>query len=508
MKHYTDSILLKTVNIISEFALAFITYAICIYVRMHLSASFLKPFGITKFWLYLPFAIFMAIYFVVAYLFIGEYKTLHYQSFSWEFRRILFVHFLGAVFGSSFVYWVKNSQLSRGLLILYIIVSVFIFTVKRVLCHRIANHHLNKMKGNYKVLIIGSGRSVIKYSKELILGKEPRYEYFGYVNDFKIPEMSNYLGTMEELESIIEHNSCDQVVISEEGINNEKLDMIMDICNRCNISVQLAPTFSEYYDIRQNVIKTREGTKLVPLSTKRCSNILGVNIVITNIDEVMDRISENLDKWRGEYICISNVHTTVMSYENPDYCRIQNEAVMALPDGGPLSSYSRSRGVKDAERVTGPDLMREILKYSKENGWKNFFYGSSEETLTKLKEVIEDKYEGANVCGMISPPYRALTEEEDAEYIRTINEAKPDFVWVGLGAPKQEEWMAAHKGKINAIMIGVGAAFDYESGNIKRAPKWMQKCSLEWLYRLMQDPKRLFKRYFVTNIKYMWLTRK
>ena len=121
-----------------------------------------------------------------------------------------------------------------------------------------------------------------------------------------------------------------------------------------------------------------------------------------------------------------------------------------------------------------------------------------------LREKITEKYPGAVIAGMYSPPFRSLTADEDAEIVEKINAAKPDFVWVGLGAPKQERWMAAHENRVQALMLGVGAAFDYEAGNIRRAPAWMQRCNLEWLYRLMQDPKRLFKRYFVTNTKFLW----
>ena len=127
----------------------------------------------------------------------------------------------------------------------------------------------------------------------------------------------------------------------------------------------------------------------------------------------------------------------------------------------------------------------------------------NKDTLDKLKSVINEKYKGAIICGMMSPPFRPLTVEEDEQIIKEINEANPDFIWVGLGAPKQEIWMAAHENKISGLMIGVGAAFDYESGNIKRAPKWMQKLNLEWLYRLLQDPKRLLPRYIKTNSKFL-----
>ena len=149
--------------------------------------------------------------------------------------------------------------------------------------------------------------------------------------------------------------------------------------------------------------------------------------------------------------------------------------------------------------------MQEILKLSANYGWRHYFYGSTQDTLDKLKAVINEKYKGAIICGMMSPPFRPLSVEEDEQIIKEINEANPDFIWVGLGAPKQEIWMAAHENKIGGLMIGVGAAFDYESGNIKRAPKWMQKLNLEWLYRLLQDPKRLLPRYIKTNSKFlMW----
>ena len=148
--------------------------------------------------------------------------------------------------------------------------------------------------------------------------------------------------------------------------------------------------------------------------------------------------------------------------------------------------------------------MKEVLKISAEEGYRHYFYGSTQKTLDKLKRIIEKKYPGVQVAGMYSPPFRNLTEKENTEIIRMINESQADFVWIGLGAPKQERWMAEHQGKIKGFMVGVGAAFDYLAGNISRAPRWMQKANLEWLYRLMQEPKRLFKRYFYTNTRFIW----
>lgn len=155
-------------------------------------------------------------------------------------------------------------------------------------------------------------------------------------------------------------------------------------------------------------------------------------------------------------------------------------------------------------RTTGPDYMKEILKISNKEGYRHFFYGSTEETLKKLQRTLDRSYTDVQVAGMYSPPFRVLSVQEDEEIVRMINESNADFVWIGLGAPKQERWMAAHQGKIKGFMIGVGAAFDYEAGNIERAPQWMQKVNLEWLYRLLQEPKRLFKRYFYTNTKFIW----
>ncbi len=235
--------------------------------------------------------------------------------------------------------------------------------------------------------------------------------------------------------------------------------------------------------------------------------ILKTNINVTNMSDTIKYIGGHLDDLRGKYICVSNVHTTVMSYENEEYRKIQNGAAMALPDGAPLSSYSRRKGYKQAQRVTGPDLMLELFAISKEKGYRHYFYGATEETLQSMKEVLERDYPGIQIAGMYAPPFRALTPQEDAQIVAKINESRPDFIWIGLGAPKQEEWMYQHMGQLQGVLIGVGAGFDYLAGYIKRAPRWMQRMSLEWLYRLLQDPKRLWRRYFTSNVKFMCLTR-
>ncbi|MBU8752318.1 WecB/TagA/CpsF family glycosyltransferase [Priestia megaterium] len=240
-------------------------------------------------------------------------------------------------------------------------------------------------------------------------------------------------------------------------------------------------------------------------------NILGVNIAAINMHWLLSFLQKNIkhengNKLSGDYICVSNVHTTVLSYEDKEYCDIQNSGLMAIPDGGPLATLGRKRGSKKMDRVAGPTLMEEIFNISIDNSYTHYFYGSTEETLDKLCNELKKKYPGINIVGSYSPPFRSLTEIENKEVQERINLAKPDFVWVGLGAPKQEKWMSENQGKVNSLMIGVGAGFDYFAGNISRAPKWMQRMNMEWLYRLFQEPKRLFKRYMYTNTKFIWLS--
>jgi N-acetylglucosaminyldiphosphoundecaprenol N-acetyl-beta-D-mannosaminyltransferase len=235
---------------------------------------------------------------------------------------------------------------------------------------------------------------------------------------------------------------------------------------------------------------------------ERC-NIFGVKINVTDMSEAIKQIGNNIKNIKGNYICISNVHTTVMAYEDMRFKEIQNESFMSLPDGKPLSVVSHFKGYKTAERVTGPDLMEEIFKISKIRGYSHFFYGSTEDTLEKMNLNLLIKYPELNIIGRYSPPFRKLSEEEDKEIIERINNLNPDFLWVGLGAPKQEVWMFEHRNIIKALMIGVGAGFDYYAGNIKRAPMWMQRISMEWFYRLIQEPKKLWRRYLSTNFKFL-----
>ncbi|MCA1202276.1 WecB/TagA/CpsF family glycosyltransferase [Priestia flexa] len=220
----------------------------------------------------------------------------------------------------------------------------------------------------------------------------------------------------------------------------------------------------------------------------------------------LDTIKKRLDSKNPAYICISNVHTTIMATEDEKYKEINNASFMSITDGMPLVYISRKfRKKKNIVRLTGPDLMLKILEGEQFNEYKHFFYGSTNETLKKMLKNLSENYPHLNCVGHYSPPYRQLTLKEEDDIVKMINSKSPDFIWVGLGAPKQEVWMSKIVEKIDkGIMIGVGAAFDYHADNIKRAPVIMQKISLEWLYRLIQEPKRLFQRYFDTNTKFIY----
>lgn len=270
------------------------------------------------------------------------------------------------------------------------------------------------------------------------------------------------------------------------------------------INIQDSVPNKELFKITADVPNKKYNRKMDKSKIPVC-NILGVNIAAIDMEWTLDYLKTHIKDLSGDYVCVSNVHTTVTSYEDSKYCAIQNGGIMAIPDGGPLSFVGRKRGYHKMSRVTGPSLMGEIFNISVENGYRHYFYGSTEETLEKLYSKLDEKYAGIQIAGMYSPPFRSITEKEDEMIVKMINETNPDFVWIGLGAPKQEKWMAMHQGEITGLMLGVGAGFDYYADNIKRAPRWMQNNNLEWLYRLLQDPKRLFSRYLITNTKFLKL---
>jgi N-acetylglucosaminyldiphosphoundecaprenol N-acetyl-beta-D-mannosaminyltransferase len=237
------------------------------------------------------------------------------------------------------------------------------------------------------------------------------------------------------------------------------------------------------------------------------TNILGAYISnIKSYEDVYRRLLNACSENKSHYITVNNVHTVIEGVLDNNYKKIINNAFLALPDGKPLSIVAKLKGFKNASRTFGPTLLEKTIEWGQRDNLKHFFFGSSQETLTKIKETVSLKYPDAKVAGMISPPYRQFTDKEADDFIHIINESEADIIWVGLGAPKQEIWMAENFRKMNkGIMIGIGAGFDYIAGNTSHAPEWMKNFSLEWLYRLIQEPGRLWKRYLVTNSLFMLL---
>ena len=231
--------------------------------------------------------------------------------------------------------------------------------------------------------------------------------------------------------------------------------------------------------------------------------IIGVPISAVNMESCIENIFEDFEKIRGKYICVSNVHTTVMAHDDPEYYKVQSESFMSVPDGKPLSVVGKKR-YPDMDRVTGPDLMRRIFEESKNRQLRHYFYGNSKENLETLISYLEKNYSWLQIAGYEPSVFREMSEEEETQLVNRINETKPDFVWVALGAPRQEVFCKRMLDRINGLMIGVGGAFNVIAEIVPEAPMWMQKLSLEWFYRFLQEPKRLFKRYAVTNTKFIW----
>jgi N-acetylglucosaminyldiphosphoundecaprenol N-acetyl-beta-D-mannosaminyltransferase len=219
----------------------------------------------------------------------------------------------------------------------------------------------------------------------------------------------------------------------------------------------------------------------------------------------IDRIMEFSLKKQSSYVCLANVHMTIEAYRDLNFSEIVNNADIITPDGMPIAKAMKLLYGIQQDRVAGMDLLPDLLKKAEEENLGVFFYGGTNEMLKKTKEHVQKTYPNIRKQSYYSPPFRSLTSEEEISVIQQINNSESHIVFVALGCPKQEKWMATMKGKINACMLGIGGALPVMIGMQKRAPQWMQKLSLEWLYRLIQEPKRLFKRYFLTNNLFIYL---
>jgi len=240
-------------------------------------------------------------------------------------------------------------------------------------------------------------------------------------------------------------------------------------------------------------------------SHSRSIGILGTNLSATSYQSACDRIQTLAQTHQSSYIIAANVHVVMTAYWQKHYSQILQKAALVTPDGKPLVMAMRWLGAQYQPRVYGPDLMLAWCDRAQKSNLSIYLYGSSPETLQKLSINLQQKFPQLRIAGTHSPPFRLLTPAEESADIERIHRSGAAVVFVGLGCPKQEEWMYRQLGKLNAVMIGVGAAFKFHSGEVTQAPGWMMKYSLEWLYRLYKEPKRLWSRYLFTNSAFICL---
>lgn len=241
-------------------------------------------------------------------------------------------------------------------------------------------------------------------------------------------------------------------------------------------------------------LKNQKRTRVVSLLPNVCSH-----------ESVIETVAELVKRGNGGYICFSTVHMVMESYDHGEYGAKVNGADFIVTDGMPLVWMQRLQGEKEAERVRANDLMIMLCEYAAHNNLKVGFYGGKQEVIDLILERAARELPQLQIAYACSPPFRPLTETEDAAIIREIESSGAQILFMGLGCPKQENWMAAHKNGLSAVMLGVGASFDFYAGNIRESPEWMGKLGLEWLFRLTQEPKRLWRRYLILNPRFMWL---
>jgi N-acetylglucosaminyldiphosphoundecaprenol N-acetyl-beta-D-mannosaminyltransferase len=236
-------------------------------------------------------------------------------------------------------------------------------------------------------------------------------------------------------------------------------------------------------------------------------NILGVGVSAVNMTMAVNRIEKWIEQREQNYVLTVPAHCIVDCQRDPELRAIYNRAGMVTPDGMPVAWILRMMGFRQVDRVYGPDLMLAMCQRSAERGYKHFLYGGwPPEVTMRLATRLRERFPELRIVGQHTPPFRPLTPEEDLAEIEKINAAEPDIVWCGLGARKEEYWTSGHIGKINAtVLIGVGAAFDFHSGTKKQAPRWMMRAGLEWLFRLLTEPRRLWKRYLLGNPEFLAL---
>jgi N-acetylglucosaminyldiphosphoundecaprenol N-acetyl-beta-D-mannosaminyltransferase len=233
--------------------------------------------------------------------------------------------------------------------------------------------------------------------------------------------------------------------------------------------------------------------------------VVSLDTDVLDHDSAVERVAELVRKGDGGYVCFSTVHMVMEAHDSPDFAAKVNGADVIVPDGMPIVWMQKLTGDRSPTRVRANDLMMLLCRHAGVNGLKVGFYGGTQSVIDAIVERAQRDFPDLKIVYAFSPPFRPLTWEENEKITSEINRAAPDILFMGLGCPKQENWMAEHRDKVTAVMLGVGASFDFFAGNVKESPDWMGRLGLEWLYRLTQEPRRLWRRYLILNPRFMAL---
>ncbi|MEI9979819.1 MAG: WecB/TagA/CpsF family glycosyltransferase [Edaphobacter sp.] len=235
------------------------------------------------------------------------------------------------------------------------------------------------------------------------------------------------------------------------------------------------------------------------------ADVLGVMVSAINMSGAVDAADRWISSGKSGYVCVTGVHGVMEAQKNPEFREILNHALMNTPDGMPMSWVGRLQGFDDMDRVFGPDFMSAMCQLSLERGYRHFLYGGKPGVAAKLKQSLETKFPGIQIVGIYTPPFRDLNPEEEDALLAQVRDCRPHILWVGLSTPKQERFMAQYVDRLQVpLLVGVGAAFDYHTGLIQDCSAWIKRAGLQWLHRLAQDPKRLWRRYLRNNPAFVW----
>jgi len=234
-------------------------------------------------------------------------------------------------------------------------------------------------------------------------------------------------------------------------------------------------------------------------------HVLTTGVTAVTFAGALDVIAGWIASRARQYVNVCPSDLVLKAYDDPTLAAIVNASGMTVPDGMPLVWIGRMRKF-DVERVYGPDLMLALCRYGAKAGWRHYFYGGTSAVIEDLVGGLTQRVPGLQVAGAWAPPFRSLSKEEEVEVAGRINAARPDVVWVGIGTPKQDFWMANFRQRLEApVLIAVGAAFNFHAGHVRQAPRWMMRCGLEWFFRLCMEPRRLWRRYLIGIPRFVWL---